>query len=293
MTDTLVLPEPRDKLARSVVTPEGVMVFVRLASVGERVSALTLDLAILLAALAVVALASFLAGGYFGRTAGVLLLFVMRSFYFTGFELAWNGRTPGKRMTSLRVVNRRGGPLAPAAVIARNLMREVELFIPLSIALSGNTIADGPWTWLATAGWIGVLAALPLFNRDHLRAGDMIAGTWVVVEPKPVLLPDLAEARHGREGTPEESYRFTGPQLVVYGVKELQVLEEVLRSSSEERESVHRDVAERIARKIGYALPKPVGGEATRFLEAFYAAQRRRLETELAFGRRRRDKNDR
>ena len=32
--------------------------------------------------------------------------------------------------------------------------------------------------------------------------------------------------------------------------------------------------------------------DAEKFLEAFYAAQRRRLEAELAFGRRRRDKND-
>jgi uncharacterized RDD family membrane protein YckC len=293
MTDALALPVRGDKLARSVVTPEGVVVFVRLAGMGERASALTIDLAILLAALAVVGISSHLAGGYFGRTAGILLLFLMRSFYFTGFELAWNGRTPGKRMTSLRVVNRRGGPLAPAAVIARNLMREVELFIPLSIALSGNSIAQGPWTWLATAVWIGVLAALPLFNRDHLRAGDMIAGTWVVVEPKPVLLPDLAEALRGRENAPEETYRFTEPQLVVYGVKELQVLEEVLRSAGAEQGAVRRDVAQRIARKIGYPLPNPQDQEATRFLEAFYAAQRRRLETELTFGRRRRDKNDR
>jgi uncharacterized RDD family membrane protein YckC len=109
MTDALALPVRGDKLARSVVTPEGVAVFVRLAGMGERASALTIDLAILLAALAVVGISSHLAGGYFGRTAGILLLFLMRSFYFTGFELAWNGRTPGKRMTSLRVVNRRGG----------------------------------------------------------------------------------------------------------------------------------------------------------------------------------------
>lgn len=293
MTDALAPSGGGGKAARSVVTPEGVVVFVRLASVSERVSALMIDLVILLVALVVIALASFFSGGYFGKMAGIVLLFVMRSFYFTGFELAWNGRTPGKRMTSLRVVNRRGGPLAPAAVIARNLMREVELFMPLSIALAGSAIADGPWTWLATAVWVGVLASLPLFNRDRLRAGDMIAGTWVVVEPRPVLLPDMAGAHGGPPRSPEESYEFTEPQLVVYGVKELQVLEEVLRSAGAERGTVRRDVAARIARKIGYSLPNPQDKEATRFLESFYAAQRRRLETELAFGRRRRDKNDR
>jgi uncharacterized RDD family membrane protein YckC len=293
MTDMLVLPQEGSKLARNIVTPEGVVVFVRLAGVGERASALTIDLAILFAALIVIAISSRLAGGYLGRVGGILLLFVMRSFYFTGFELAWNGRTPGKRMTSLRVVNRRGGPLAPASVIARNLMREVELFIPLSIAFAGTAIVDGPWTWLATAIWVGVLAALPLFNRDRLRAGDIVAGTWVVVEPRPVLLHDLTEARSGPARASEETYRFTELQLAVYGVKELQVLEEVLRSSGKEQGEILRDVAQRIAHKIGYTLANPPDQDATRFLEAFYAAQRRRLETELAFGRRRRDKNDR
>jgi hypothetical protein len=178
-------------------------------------------------------------------------------------------------------------------VIARNLMREVEFFLPLTIALGGvRLFASGPWTWFATVVWVGILAALPYFNRDRLRAGDMVAGTWVVVEPKPVLLPDLAATEPGPATAGAAEYRFSEAQLLVYGVKELQVLEEVLRSP-QTADSLRLDVAERIARKIGYELPRTPDFSATRFLEAFYAAQRRRLETELAFGRRRRDKNDR
>jgi uncharacterized RDD family membrane protein YckC len=293
MTD-IALPLERDAQARDVVTPEGVAVSIRLAGVGERLAALTLDLLIMIAVLIVIALATLFAGGYFGVTAGILLMFLLRAFYFSGFELAWNGRTPGKRMTSLRVVNRRGGPLSPAAVIGRNLMREVELFLPLSLLLAGQQVAaDGPWTWLAAVAWIGVLAALPLFNRDRLRAGDMVAGTWVVAEPKPVLLPDLAASRGPTTAEPAAEYRFSAAQLAVYGVKELQVLEQVLRSSGRDVGALRRDVARRIAKKIGYTLPEAQAFDATKFLEAFYAAQRRRLESELAFGRRRRDKNDR
>jgi uncharacterized RDD family membrane protein YckC len=287
MTDTALSTGQADPLARSVVTPEGVLVHVRLARVGERVAALTLDLVILIVALIVVAIATFVAGGQLGVAAGVVLMFLLRAFYFTGFELAWNGQTPGKRISGLRVVNRYGGPLAPAAVIGRNLMREVELFVPLSLAVAGEALAVGPWTYGATVVWVGVLAALPLFNRDRLRAGDMVAGTWVVAEPKPVLLRDLASA------SAASGYQFTMPQLVVYGVKELQVLEDVLRSPGDGASDLRRDVARRIARKIGYTLPDTAGFDATPFLEAFYAAQRRRLETELAFGRRRRDKYDR
>jgi uncharacterized RDD family membrane protein YckC len=288
MSDVAVLPQrPDDRLAREVVTPEGVVVNVRLASASARGAALLLDLAILLVSLIVLGLVTFFAGGHFGRAAGLLVIFVLRAFYFSGFELAWNGRTPGKRMTGLRVVNRRGGTLTPAAVIARNLMREVELFLPLSLALGGGVgVTSDPWTFAALMIWVCVLAALPLFNRDRLRAGDMVGGTWVILEPRPALLPELVSAAEAA------TYRFTTQQLAVYGVKELQVLEEVLRSPDAGRLGLQRDVAQRIARKIGYADPAAAALDASKFLEAFYAAQRRRLEAELAFGRRRRDKND-
>jgi uncharacterized RDD family membrane protein YckC len=293
MSDLALAIEGADRRVRAVVTPEGVAVAVRLASIADRVSALALDLVILIAALVVVAIVSSLAGGHLSVIAGTLLMFVLRVFYFTGFELAWNGRTPGKRMVSLRVINRRGGPLMPAAVISRNLMREVELFLPLSLALAGNAaIGAGPWTWAAMLTWVGVLAALPVFNRDHLRAGDMVAGTWVVAEPRPVLLPDLAAGRPSADSA-APAYVFTAQQLVVYGVKELQVLEDVLRSSGDGTAALQGDVARRIVKKIGYVQPDGHAFDARIFLEAFYAAQRRRLEAELAFGRRRRDKHDR
>ncbi|HLG44960.1 MAG TPA: RDD family protein [Reyranella sp.] len=288
MSDVAVLPQDQaDRLVREVVTPEGVVVHVRLAAASARLGALILDLAILIVALMAVGLLTLFAGGHLGRTAGLLALFGLRSFYFSGFELAWNGRTPGKRMTGLRVVNRRGGTLMPAAVIARNLMREVELFLPLSIAISGGAgIATDAWSFAALLIWVCVLAFLPVFNHDRLRAGDMVAGTWVIVEPKPALLPELVSEATGA------AYRFTTQQLTVYGVKELQVLEEVLRSPSASRQALECDVAQRIARKIGYPNPEAAALDAGKFLEAFYAAQRRRLEAELAFGRRRRDKYD-
>ena len=289
MSDAAILPQDQaDKLAREVATPEGVVVHVRLASAAARGGALLLDLTILFVALIALALLTLLAGSPLGRAGGVLALFGLRTFYFSGFELAWNGRTPGKRMTGLRVVNRRGGTLTPAAVIARNLMREVELFLPLSIAITGGVgVTNDAWTFAALLVWVCVLAVLPLFNRDRLRAGDMVAGTWVIIEPKPALMPELVS-----ETAAAAAYRFTTQQLAVYGVKELPVLEEVLRSPQVSRQALERDVAQRIARKIGYPDPDAVALDAEKFLEAFYAAQRRRLEAELAFGRRRRDKYD-
>jgi hypothetical protein len=198
----------------------------------------------------------------------------------------------GKRASHLRVVNRRGGALAPSAVIARNLMREVELFMPISLAIATPAaLSTGRLEYVAAFIWVVALACLPLFNRDRLRAGDMVAGTWVIAEPKPALLPDLS--RSAVAAVADQPYRFTPAQLAVYGIKELQVLEEVLRATHQDAHLARSDVAQRIIRRIGYEVPDQRDFNATRFLEAFYAAQRGRLETDLAFGRRKRDKFDR
>jgi len=296
MTDTLILdPQAPDPRRRELTTPEGVLVHVRLASIGERLGALMVDVAALIVAFIVLVALVLIGGGNLGVAFATLILFLLRCFYFTLFELAWNGRTLGKRATRLRVVNRRGGALAPTAVIARNLMREIELFAPISLAVSApQAFVTGRLEMLAALIWVGALACLPLFNRDRLRAGDMVAGTWVIVEPKPALMPDLARSTGAAAAAAaEQPYRFTPTQLTVYGVKELQVLEEVLRSTHADAYAARRDVAQRIIKRIAYEVPDQRTFDATRFLEAFYAAQRGRLETDLAFGRRKRDKFDR
>ncbi|MBX3497804.1 MAG: RDD family protein [Alphaproteobacteria bacterium] len=294
MTDALILdPQAPDPRRRELTTPEGVQVHVKLASIGERLGALAVDIAVLIVAFIVMVALVVLGGGHLGIAFATLILFLLRCFYFTLFELAWNGRTLGKRATRLRVVNRRGGALAPSAVIARNLMREVELFAPISLAIATpQAFATGRLEMVAAFVWVAALACLPLFNRDRLRAGDMVAGTWVIVEPRPALLPDLARMTGG-VATAEQPHGFTPAQLAVYGVKELQVLEELLRATHADVSAARRDVAQRIIRRIGYEVPDQRSFDATRFLEAFYAAQRGRLETDLAFGRRKRDKFDR
>ena len=83
-------------------------------------------------------------------------------------------------------------------------------------------------------------------------------------------------------------FAFTATQLDAYGERELQVLEEVLRRG---HPTTVREVAGRIRVKIGWEpLPEERDLE---FLDAFYAAERRKLEGDLLFGRRRRDKHDR
>ena len=141
------------------------------------------------------------------------------------------------------------------------------------------------WAVLATLAWMLLFGFLPLFNRDRLRVGDLVAGTVVVRTPDALLLQDLSSER-----APEE-LAFTDEQLDVYGEYELHVLEGVLRGRGKPgHEEAVRTVAAKVREKIGWEGAR-VGDDP--FLDAFYAALRGRLERRLLFGRRRTDKHDR
>ena len=279
---------------REVTTPEGVPLPFEVASGGDRAAGFFLDVLIQAAVVfAIVMLASSAAeGGEDGwRTALLLIVFFfLRNFYFAWFELRWQGATPGKRVTRTRVMDADGGPLRADAVLVRNLMRELEVWLPLSVVLAPQYIwPDAPgWARLVSGLWALVFAFLPLFNRHRLRVGDMVAGTIVVRAPRAVLLADLGGKEMRRSAA---TYRFTDRQLDVYGIYELQVLEDLLRR----RQALHKDqalraVCGRIQKKI-----KWTGGQVQteRFLREFYAALRARLEQKMLLGKRKADKYSR
>jgi uncharacterized RDD family membrane protein YckC len=221
----------------------------------------------------------------------IVAFFLLKSFYFIFFEARARGATPGKRMMGLKVVDRRGGHLATEAIIARNLMREVEFFVPAVtlLALSfGNTSTLASF---ATLGWMGILVLLPLFNKDRLRAGDIVGGTWVIEMPRAGLLRDIASAGRTRRGG-AATYTFTKEQLDVYGIYELQTLEEVLRTGGQNSTKWQAEVARRIQRRIKWRATDHLPVEPGAFLQAFYTALRGHLEQKMLLGVRRRDKFD-
>jgi uncharacterized RDD family membrane protein YckC len=269
---------------REIITPEGVPLTVELAEYSERAIALLVDMTILIvASIAALLMLGFLTlkgvSGVIFVAVLLLVAFFLRTVYFIHFELSGNGATPGKRIVGIRVADRRGGPLLPSAVIARNLTRELEIFVPLGLLISAS---GGGVRYLLLIGWLVCAATLLFLSRDRMRAGDLIAGTIVIALPRQRLLGDLVETR--------ARFTFADRQLRAYGARELQVLEDLLRCQDDaETRTLLRDVCDRICRKIGWTDPLPAA-ETARFLRDFYTAQRAFLEREQLFGRPRADK---
>jgi uncharacterized RDD family membrane protein YckC len=274
-------------LVREIVTPEGIPLRFTLARAGDRAAGFAIDLVIQIVLLVVVGfgLRSALDDSATWLTSAIVVLaFVLQNFYFALFEVRWQGTTPGKRAIGIRVIDARGGQLETSAVLARNLIRELEVWIPLRLLIAGSIVwPDAPgWARLLAAAWAFVFLFMPAFNKDRLRVGDMIAGTRVVMQPKLVLVPDLVDKAAA-------GHRFSAAQLSIYGIYELQVLEGVLRIQPGDPAhlEVLRTVSDKVRAKIRYE-PSIIDHE--RFLREFYAAQRAHLEQKLLFGQRRQDK---
>ncbi|NVO57818.1 RDD family protein [Rhodobacteraceae bacterium B1Z28] len=281
-----------------LLPPEGVPLYFRIAGVGVRTAAQFTDLLITgIGALAVflLVLALDIVSANTAIAIAAMLFFFIRIPYYAVSELIWNGQTIGKRLMKIKVVSVDGQALTTQSLVVRNLMKEAEIFLPGTLILTLNAEALLP-SILALLWVMGVLA-VPLFNRRRQRLGDIIAGTYVIHLPKPILLQDMSKAVRPPSAA-QPSFQFLSYQLEHYGAFELQTLEGVLRSANRakgpdaykrHKETLAAIVAQ-VRRKIDYADPvRPEDQQA--FLEAFYKAQRAFLEQRQLFGDKRKDKH--
>lgn len=299
-----------DKRARTLITPEGLALPLTLASRGARAGALIIDMVIIVIGL--IAFQWVMQELFKGVVEGIgfdpqqdlpgsaeflVIISVLIGFaawygYFLVQELGPRGATLGKRLVGIRIAARGGARLTPEAVIARNLLRDIEVFYPLVallivVGLSSQGEDVGA-LGIVLSGWLLLFMLFPFFNRDGLRAGDIIAGTWVVERPRTRLAAVLStQGAATAEGASEVTgvrYDFGEAELSVYGERELQTLERLLRDSQPDAlKAVHAT----ICRKIGW---DPGAGDERAFLEAFYAQLRSRLEADMRFGKRKADK---
>ena len=165
MTGTLVAPLDT---RRTVETPEGCRIELRVAGPVSRARAWLLDFAIRAGIYLVAAEALVWLGGI-GTGVMLVLVFALEWLYPTIFEARYHGATPGKRACKLAVLRDDGTPLDWGASFIRNTLRFVD-FLPL---LYG----------------VGIVAMF--CTRDGKRLGDLAAGTVVVYCDEPAV-PKLA-----------------------------------------------------------------------------------------------------
>lgn len=150
------LPSSLDTI-RSIGTPEGIELELRLAGPVPRAFARVIDSALQLAVLIAI---SVLVGSLGGLGNAVVLVtwFITLWLLPAWFEVHQGGATPGKRAMGIRVVRDDGRPLGWGPALTRNLLWVVD-FLPAFFAAGLATI---------------------LLSRDFKRLGDLAAGTIVV-----------------------------------------------------------------------------------------------------------------
>ena len=224
---------------RTISTPEGVELQLRLGGLGSRFTAGLIDFAIKGALVGAVTLAvALLAGGTATTIAFIVVLFFATVGYDVLFEVRAAGRSPGKRALGLRVVMADGAAVGLRASAVRNLLRLVE-GLPLS--------------------YVPAIVSI-LLTRNNQRLGDLAAGTVVAREP----------AAAGPSYSPPPS---TGEDLGSWDVsavtpEELAAVRSFLDRRSGFAPAARRELARTLAERVGEHVDgAPAGIPYERFLE--------------------------
>ena len=224
-----------------IETPEQTSIEFPLAGIGSRFLAILIDS--LIQGALVFALVLIFVGLGFGLsrtglgqssmgpvwTLAILILayFVLIYGYFMLFESIWNGQTPGKRLTHIRVIKDSGQPITAIDAVGRNLLRLVDQ--------------------LPVAYGIGVACAW--ISPQSKRLGDYVAGTVVVHEK-----PFETVAPRWEEPAETATHRYGANRLTP---EEFALVETFLSRRSALEAGVRYDTAAGIVRRIESKLTLP------------------------------------
>jgi uncharacterized RDD family membrane protein YckC len=235
----------------TIPTPEGVSLELTLAGLGSRAVAGTLDLA--LKALVVVLLLVLVVAllGADGAIVLVPVAGIAMLLFDVGFETLGGGRTPGKRMSGLRVVRSSGRPVDLPASMIRNVVRLVD-GLPLS--------------------YVPTIVSI-IVTRRNQRPGDLAADTVVIRERRAIdriAQPAVVAAAPG--------HAAAGASWDVSAVPAEDIA--TVRAFLARRDGLASDARARLAAQLDGALRPRVGGadeqDPERFLEILYDAKRAR-----------------
>ncbi len=172
-----------------ITTPESVHITFEAAGIGSRFAALMVDTAIQLVLFLTLLVSLFGAGITMeGMVGGILswytalliiLSFVIFMGYFIFFEMVFHGRTPGKAMMKIRVIQSSGQPVSFMGSALRNIFRLADFF----------------------PGFYGTGILVMFISPESRRIGDYLGGT-VVVRDYGIKSPFFIDpGSEGAEGT--------------------------------------------------------------------------------------------
>jgi len=167
----------------TIVTPEHVHIRLEPAGLGSRFLAIFIDSAIVqgVSMIILTSLSALVPRGV-AIAIGITLNFVLTWGWHIYFETQMQGRTPGKRMLRLRVIDARGLPVSLYQSLVRNITRVLD-FAPL---------------------FYGIGAIASMASPSRRRLGDIIADTLVIRDAQPLAYKGqlAAERRYNSLRTP-------------------------------------------------------------------------------------------
>lgn len=215
-----------------VETPELVALNYELAGLGSRALAMLLDATILGAGWLVLLALTLWLGEPGLLSVGAVLFYLYGLFALVGYpalgEWLFSGRTIGKRVLGLRVVDTSGRAASPGQIWLRNVVRLADMLPP---------------PYLLGLAFVGL-------HPRHQRLGDLVAGTLVVRDR-----PREADARAAALATP--AVETSAPQLddALFGVLE-RFAEREAELAPEPRARIAAQLAIRLGEAAGPGTPE-------------------------------------
>ena len=219
-----------------ISTPDGVVFGLTLAGPVVRGAAVFVDYLVILVFYNILSIAIMPVIAVMpdvGQGMMILILFVVKLLYSMTLEWFWGGKTLGKKLFRLRVVDDRGLHLRPSQVVLRNLMRSIDA-MPAFYLVGGITA---------------------FFNRRNQRLGDLASGTLVVRVPVPPEIPeDLLKGNRYNSFTSHPHLearlrQLSSPHEIMVAINALRRRETL---SPEARIEVYGSIADYFREKISF-----------------------------------------
>ncbi|MFT3892383.1 MAG: RDD family protein [Anaerolineales bacterium] len=251
-------------------TPENVAFGYQVAGIGSRFLATLID-TILVTLLQVIVFVTYYfivyaldidpmgSGSAWVAAVMGLVIFLFYWGYYIFFEMFWNGQTPGKRWTGLRVIRNDGTPITLSESAIRNLTRIVD-FLPAAYG-------------------VGIITMF--IDKRSRRLGDLAAGTLVVHDRAPISIQSIAMKRSANlrmHGTTRIT--LDGFPIERISNDELNLIEEFLlrRDQLTHHETLAIQILNTLHTRLGLPLPMVSRLEAEDTLVAIMQAVQKNLE---------------